>query len=548
MMPGHDLSSASSNPTHLDSASEDVSKIKPLGAAKRTDTWLDTPAFIDDFVELNYSREHYQALAERAKNLLEAALKDVRDRDEVEVQFRITCRAKATKSLADKLKVRDKTQKYKTVRDILEDVKDLAGVRVVLYTPNKAQRLRVKQAIVDIWGEEDVEEVAHGNPGASRAANPIPRNDDDDDDDDENDVGDDMTTAQGNDYVPQHLGYQAKHYRTLMLEGQGDDSYTWKRLDRVEIQVVSALGHAWAEASHDVMYKTGAYGRPTIMEHRILDALNGLLISGDLLLEQFRDAVTKRTYAKWEHPEQLSMFLRESDILNFKKKMNGNIVRISFEDHFAHDTRDVLHRFLQETGNNYPLAVRNALSKLGYPDESASGLKNELLRVDPQFEPPHGLCAPFCIFSHLSRQIPLKPDGHDILKKCSIMMDALILLQVFLGRPEAANEYLLHKATWTEEEKESLDFVLADPHRRDCFMKVDGNSGFDPKEELEPAWDWFTKQAREGRPCGVFFRMALAGIPWKRLEFPERMKVLEIKSLSRANTLQEENIHTLEQA
>jgi len=92
-----------------------------------------------------------------------------------------------------------------------------------------------------------------------------------------------------------------------MKKEQEAGKYKHKKGDRVEIQVVSALGNAWAEAGHDVLYKTHAYGEPTVTEHRILDALNGLVRSGELLLEQFHEAFMRRTKTKWEHLDQVGM-------------------------------------------------------------------------------------------------------------------------------------------------------------------------------------------------------------------------------------------------
>ncbi len=37
------------------------------------------------------------------------------------------------------------------------------------------------------------------------------------------------------------------HYKPFMLKSQGDDKYKYKDKDRVEVQVVSALGNVWAE-------------------------------------------------------------------------------------------------------------------------------------------------------------------------------------------------------------------------------------------------------------------------------------------------------------
>ncbi|KAF3045805.1 hypothetical protein E8E11_009050 [Didymella keratinophila] len=500
-------------------------------AEARTTTYIEAPVLsaIDEFMT-TYSTEHYKALAEKAQQLLGAALK-----------------AKTLKSLREKLEIRDQKRNYQTVGAILEDVKDLAGVRVVLYTPNKAQRLRVKQAIKQIWGEE-VEEVLHGDPVRSRKAI-MSRHEQEQDSDNEEENDDAASTGGDEDeYVTKNLGYQADHYRALMLEDQGDELYTWKQLDRVEFQVVSALGHVWAEAGHDVMYKTHAYGNPTKLERRILDALSGLITSGDLLLEEFRESVTKRTYTRWKHSEELAMWLREIDVMKQKEmiddkpvKRSGKTVRISLEKHFAGTGTDILYRFLTKIDHNYPLAVRDVLKSLGFPKDPAAGLEEERKKFGPGFNPPHGLLAPFCVISRLMPQTALELKPHDVVEKCSIMMDAFILLQTFCGTADAAKDYLLEmiKADLNDDEEESINFVLHDPTRIDCWKKVEDHSEEHLAHELQASWDWFIRQANEGKLCGFFFRLAYMGVPAEEMGFSERLAKLKIKSLSRANTFEE---------
>ncbi|OSS43287.1 hypothetical protein B5807_12100 [Epicoccum nigrum] len=535
-----------------DGVYDDVNNFPPPRALARTSTYIEAtvPSAIDEFMTTAYSTEHYKALAEKAQKLLDATLKGARDSDMVEVQFKITYRAKTLKSLREKLEVRDRKRKYSNVGAILKDIKDLAGVRVVLYTPNKSQRLRVKQAIKQIWGE-DIEEVVHGDPIRSRKSGMSPFEDERDSD---NEEGDDDGASTGSDedgYVTKNLGYQADHYRALMFEGQGDESYTWKPLDRVEVQVVSALGHVWAEAGHDVMYKTYAYGNPTKLERRILDALSGLITSGDLLLEEFRESVTKRTYTRWKHSDELAMWLRETDVMKQKEmvgnkpvKRNGKTARISLEKHFAGTGTDILYRFLTKIDHNYPIAVRDVLKSLGFPRDPAAGLNQEREKFGPGFNVPHGLLAPVCVISRLMPQTALELKQHDVVEKCSIMMDAFILLQTFCGTADAAKDYLLReiKPDLNDEEEESINFVLHDPTRIDCWKKVKDHSEEHITRELQASWDWFQKQIKERKLCGFFFRLAYMGVPAEEMGFSERLAKLNIKSLSRANTFEEEEI------
>ncbi|KAH6642909.1 hypothetical protein C7974DRAFT_469152 [Boeremia exigua] len=506
----------------------------------RAVTGLDTTPVIQKFLRDEFHPEHWDACAKTAQKLIKRKLEGTRDRNDEEMQVMVTFRAKKEKSLEEKLKMRNLErsvmgeEEYGSGTDILRDVKDLAGVRVVLYTPNKAQREKVKEVIQEIWGP-NVEEKHHGDHISEAAA---------------------KANEEGGEYVRRHLGYQAVHYRVLMKKDQGKGSYVWKEDDMVEIQVVSALGHAWAEAGHDILYKTHAYGRPPTEERRILDALNGLIISGDLLLEQFRESVTKRTVAKWHQFEPFVMFLRDSDVLEQKVDDQGCELRSGYWKDFNYEGKDfdgkeLLYRFLVRTKRNYPLAVRNALRDLGYPDDPRVGLESELASYEPAIRPPPGLLAPFCLISKMLRDVLHDSDQAEELldtdytttKKCSLMMDALIWLQTFVGNPEDARALLL-QLNLTEGDygqRDSLDFVLRSPHRRSCFG---GPLATPPAQwidrEMQAAWDWFVEQShKDDSLCGFFFRLAIMGVPAKVVDAHERLDILKILCLSRSNTMED---------
>lgn len=73
----------------------------------------------------------------------------------------------------------------------------------------------------------------------------------------------------------------------------------------LEIQVVSALTHAWATAGHDYLYKNYLFGEAPYGEHVIFDALDGIIKTGDQLLEQFQSMVYPRTMRPFESPHEL---------------------------------------------------------------------------------------------------------------------------------------------------------------------------------------------------------------------------------------------------
>ena len=59
-------------------------------------------------------------------------------------------------------------------------------------------------------------------------------------------------------YRPRFAGYEAKHARVRLKKEQAERPWKledWKEYHVVEIQVVSVLGHAWAEVEHEIIYK-----------------------------------------------------------------------------------------------------------------------------------------------------------------------------------------------------------------------------------------------------------------------------------------------------
>jgi hypothetical protein len=65
---------------------------------------------------------------------------------------------------------------------------------------------------------------------------------------------------------------------------------------RIEIQVASVLMHGWAEVEHDLVYKPLA-GNLSPDEYHILDMVNGMVIQGEMALEQLQKAMEARVAA-----------------------------------------------------------------------------------------------------------------------------------------------------------------------------------------------------------------------------------------------------------
>jgi ppGpp synthetase/RelA/SpoT-type nucleotidyltranferase len=238
---------------------------------------------IEDFLE-NYKQTYYEALAECVSDICKEKL------EEAQIQALVTCRQKKEDSLRTKLKSMNDSrrekgdQPFKDGKEIARNIFDLAGVRIALYVPN--QKKRVLKELGSWFREVDWKGKRGNAPLRScircRHEEMV----------DKNDV--EMLGAGGIDdsYSPIFAGYVADHARVKLRRNQirnGD----WKEDHVVEVQVVSVLLHAWAEVEHDITYKS-IMKKARIEELEILDTLNGMMLSAEVLLNQLHTSYSAR--------------------------------------------------------------------------------------------------------------------------------------------------------------------------------------------------------------------------------------------------------------
>jgi ppGpp synthetase/RelA/SpoT-type nucleotidyltranferase len=106
-----------------------------------------------------------------------------------------------------------------------------------------------------------------------------------------------VVTEKAPEFEQRFHGYSADHCRVRMrvenlaTKELRDD---FQRTNPViEIQVVWVLMHAWAEIDH-IVYKTLTSGPASQQERRLLDATNGLVHTGEVLLQQLQTAMKDR--------------------------------------------------------------------------------------------------------------------------------------------------------------------------------------------------------------------------------------------------------------
>jgi ppGpp synthetase/RelA/SpoT-type nucleotidyltranferase len=258
---------------------------------------------------LQYTKEYdyFYELAKKVANICETLLQ----RNGIHAV--VTYRAKRPDSLKEKLIKRNEIKNYGNIEQIYLDIADLAGVRIANYFPgDRGEIARLIQA-------EFVTEKTKYFPNPNNTPPFTPE------------------------YKRRFAGYDALHFRVRIKNVRLEDSKKRFAQSLVEIQIASALMHAWAEVEHDMTYKPKV-GSLSDEENRILDELNGMVLSGEIALERLQKAFNQRI-SKIQHSFnnhfELAALIRE------KIKMD-----LPYNTYMGR--ADILHRFLQKIDMDKP--------------------------------------------------------------------------------------------------------------------------------------------------------------------------------------------------
>ncbi|KAF2267296.1 hypothetical protein CC78DRAFT_577248 [Lojkania enalia] len=298
--------------------------------------------FIDDFIK-NY-KNTIQTWHEVTRLARDLCSKNQRPGIQARFEFRV----KDPESLRNKLIQRNETKRkeprrnglgYQNEDEIWDDVYDRAGVRILLYTSAQPQKDAVKETIESTFVQ--AMEPKHF---------PEPEG------------GDDRTDRSA--YARRFPKYIATHYRVYLkkehikqLEDNGVKNL-WQGKYMVEIQAVSVFQHACAEVSHDILYKTKS-GTPSVHEERVLDALNGISMIGESLLEQLHHHYVARiesTNQPFSNKFQLGDFLSK---WTFQNPTTSDLVLGPIE---------VLRKLLVSEDKATPKALEEILLQLDFGD------------------------------------------------------------------------------------------------------------------------------------------------------------------------------------
>ncbi|KAJ8126274.1 hypothetical protein O1611_g7365 [Lasiodiplodia mahajangana] len=235
----------------------------------------------------------------------------------VEIKGVVHGRVKQYDSLKDKLESMQLDQKFQDLvyqeKDVYKhvDMGDLAGVRIGLYFPKDvvtvakaiSQRFEVKHLFGTVTGNRRVTEEGKLN------------------------IDDHMkgkwnyTSTDGTIQYWEHYGYKSWQ----VVVGPGPTLSTRfeelkKEMERrglgpltVEIQIGTVVTQAWAEVQHNIVYKNPKKIVATPTMNRMIDCINGLAVTTDIMLAELeRDVEPAWTEAEKEADRELK---REEDRL-----------------------------------------------------------------------------------------------------------------------------------------------------------------------------------------------------------------------------------------
>lgn len=275
-------------------------------------------SIIDNFL-LRYAKEYdfYNELAHQVAIICESIIQ------RSGIRAIVTYRAKKPDSLKDKLVKRNTVKKYNSIEQIYRDIVDLSGVRIAIYFPGD------REEIGKLIESEFITEKIKRFPNAEQKYN------------------------QDDPFKRRFTGYDAVHYRVRINEDKLEANSKRFAHAQVEIQIASALMHAWAEVEHDLAYKP-QIGRLSEEEFNILDELNGLVLSGEIALERLQNAFKHRIVKneqQFNNHYELAALIRE--------RTNCGLL-----DEHIMGRVDILLRFLQKIGMDNPGKIRPYLNSL----------------------------------------------------------------------------------------------------------------------------------------------------------------------------------------
>jgi ppGpp synthetase/RelA/SpoT-type nucleotidyltranferase len=299
--------------------------------------------YITEYSErIDYYLEAAKACKEQCETLLERN----------GIRGMTTYRAKRPDHLEQKLLKRVQEGRFGNLEDNFRDIPDLAGVRIALYFPG--DHAKAVELIKDSFLIQLVRTFPEKAPPEAHTAR-----------------------AGSSPRTKRFAGYSATHFR-LHLKPESLHP-TKERYTRalIELQIASVLMHAWAEVEHDLVYKPFE-GQLSEQELALLDQVNGLVMAGEIALEQLQEAIQLRVAGQdkpFNNPYELAALLH-------------NTARAARRDSAAEPVigrADLLLDFLREVGLDRASLISSLIENMNWANEPLSDqLIARAVAIDPE--------------------------------------------------------------------------------------------------------------------------------------------------------------------
>jgi ppGpp synthetase/RelA/SpoT-type nucleotidyltranferase len=252
----------------------------------------------------------------------------------------ITSRIKTWESADGKIRRKLKPSSNPTVEDMKQSLRDFGGVRISLYFPGDVEK--VVRALQTRLVVERKNRKRMGAP----------------------ELQDHAVTHGSN--QPTFGGYRATHLLVkLKAEEIPKDKAAWKEVE-VEIQIGTLVMHVWSEVEHDMIYKPLATQGKGVSDHerRLLDLINGLVMTGEVALRQLEASTEDRLNQRATNNNTVA--LDRYELASWIEKYHRDKGQSLGETEWQHLRQ--LYGILKATGDNRHDRIYELLDEIWQPD------------------------------------------------------------------------------------------------------------------------------------------------------------------------------------
>lgn len=270
----------------------------------------------------------------------------------------------------------------------------------------------------------------------------------------------------------------------------------------MEIQIQSLVIHAWAEIEHDIWYKSAfremdEYSKRT---QRLLDALNGHMMTAGLLLDQLEEQYQQRiTQLKtsFEYTHELVAFLR--------KRVHKTYCGKGEEHHFS-----MLHLLLTVLQKGTEEAFQPIIDELNMKEEFTSNSELAHMLESYSFAPVKSVRSEFGIMAYIlsklsqdeessARHRAERDNPNPPCYRLKVMLSSILWLLDLSDDDKKNNALKLCQSAGMSQEfiqSRAFTFLFDGALRTEILSR---NSSVDKVDEedrqsINDAWDWFEKQ------------------------------------------------------